>query len=61
MATKRVTYFYPSGSNADAVEMARAAARDEGFTVDKVVRVVYVERPLGWSVTLVLRDRATVA
>ena len=53
--TKRVTYFYPDGSNADAVERAKQAARDEGFTVVAVAKVVYVERPTGWNVTLVLR------
>jgi hypothetical protein len=52
---KRVTYWYPDGSNADAVEHAKKAARDEGFTVVTVARVVFVERPVGWSVTLVLR------
>ena len=56
--TKRVTYFYPDGSNADAVERAKQAARDEGFTVVTVARVVYVERPVGWSVELIVRPPA---
>ena len=53
--TKRVTYWCPDKSNPDAVEHAKKAARDEGFTVVTVARVAYVERPTGWSVTLVLR------
>lgn len=54
-ATKRVTYWYPDGSNADAVERAKQAARDEGFVPATVARVEYTEDPVGWSVTLVIR------
>ena len=53
--TKRVTYWCPDKSVADAVEAAKQAARDEGYTVRTVAKVVYVERPVGWSVTLVVR------
>ena len=54
-ATKRVTYWIPEKSVADAVENAKTAARDEGFTVVTVARVTYVERPTGWKVDLVIR------
>ena len=54
-AHQRVTYWCPDKSNADAIEQAKKSARDEGFTVVTVARVAYVERPTGWSVTLVLR------
>lgn len=48
-------YFFRCKSSADAVELARKAAREAGEVVLDVARVVYVERPTGWTVTLVLR------
>lgn len=54
-ATKRLTYFCPDASNADAVAHAKGLAREEGWKVVTVARVAYTERPTGWSVTLVVR------
>lgn len=51
----RVTYFYPVKSTAEAVELAKAAARAQGLHVATVARVTYVERPTGWSVELIVR------
>jgi hypothetical protein len=55
MSEKRATYWCPEKSAADAVAHAKSLARDEGYHAATVARVVYVERPLGWAVTLVLR------
>lgn len=60
MSTKQVEYpFIPAASAPDAIEKAKGAARDEGFTVVTVCRVIWAPqedpyRP-GWSVTLSLR------
>lgn len=56
--TERVTYFYPVKTTPEAVELAKAAARAAGHVVVTVARVVYVERPTGWSVELVVRPPA---
>lgn len=58
VTTERVTYFYPVQSTAEAVELAKGAARAKGYAVVTVARVVYVERPTGWSVELIVRPPA---
>jgi hypothetical protein len=54
------TYWVPLASNPDAVEVAKRAARDEGFTVVTVAKVKWAPRPPdfvpAWDVTLVLKE-----
>ena len=52
---KHATYWCPDKSAADAVEHAKSLAREDGYNAATVAKVVFVERPLGWAVTLVLR------
>ena len=52
---KQQDYFVQVKSAADAVAHAQETAREEGHNAATVAKVVYVERPKGWVVTLVLR------
>jgi hypothetical protein len=60
---KRATYWSPATAAPQAVEDAKAAARDEGFVVKTVARVGrgYRGDVLGWDVELALREREPVA
>jgi hypothetical protein len=60
---KRVTYWSGAATVPEAVESAKAAARDEGWVIKTVARVGrgYRGDALGWDVELALREREPVA
>ena len=62
--TRRVKYWVPLRSAPDAIEAAKCAARDEGFVVATVAKVVYDPREPdavpAWTVTLAVRSEEAV-
>lgn len=61
--TERRKFWIPLRSAGDAIEAAKGVAREEGFVIATVAKVVYDPREPdavpAWTVTLVLRPKAT--